>query len=332
MTSPQTHEPVSPAVESVGVGSLAGDALAGDILAGDTAERDALQASLITLGHTFVALDAALAGPALSPTSPAGLGLTGALTLVVVAMAGPARPSAIAQVTGLSTGGVTLLLDRLERDGLLQRAYGVDPRDRRAVIVSLTEAGRRTLADLDAVVIAQSSDLVADLRSLQRQSAVSIPARSLPAQRTPAGAAERSASGPQVSGAAPPLALMTLFGLVNVFDAAILQVVGEGGAISVTDPRPITLIFDMHRAGELWLNDIPGLIGRSRGTVHTLLRQMEAEGLTERFRASAGTRSGVKVRLTAAGTGLVQSLLHTLLGQLPAVSAAIDNFVGSIPR
>jgi len=63
-----------------------------------------------------------------------------------------------------------------------------------------------------------------------------------------------------------------------------------------------------------------------------LLRQMEAEGLTERFRASAGTRSGVKVRLTAPGTGLVQSLLHTLLGQLPAVSAAIDNFVGSIPR
>ena len=125
---------------------------------------------------------------------------------------------------------------------------------------------------------------------------------------------------------------MTLFALVNVLDKAILQVVGEGGAISVTDPRPVTLVFEVHRDGELWLNDLPGLIGRSRGTVHTLLRQMEAEGLTERFRASAGTRSGVKVRLTAAGTGLVQTLLHTLLGQLPAVSAAIDNFVGSIPR
>ena len=316
MTSSQTHEPVSPGVESVAVGSVI-----------DATERDALQASLITLGHTFVSLDSALTGPALSPTSPAGLGLTGALTLVIVAMAGPARPSAIAQVTGLSTGGVTLLLDRLERDGLLQRAYGVDPQDRRAVIASLTEAGRRTLADLDDVVIAHSSDLVADLRSLQRPSTSSIPA-----QRKPAGTSERSSPGHDASGAAPPRALMTLFGLVNVFDAAILQVVGEGGAISVTDPRPITLIFEVHRDGELWLNDIPGLIGRSRGTVHTLLRQLEAEGLTERFRASAGNRSGVKVRLTGAGTGLVQSLLHTLHGQLPAVSAAIDDFVGSIPR
>ena len=162
MTSTRTHEPASPGVESA----------AGGIPCVDATERDALQSSLITLGHTFVALDSALADPALSPTSPAGLGLTGALTLVVVAMAGPARPSAIAQVTGLSTGGVTLLLDRLERDGLLQRAYGVDPQDRRAVIVSLTDAGRRTLADLDDIVIAHSSDLVADLRSLQRQSHV----------------------------------------------------------------------------------------------------------------------------------------------------------------
>ena len=293
----------------------------------DTTERDALQTSLITLGHTFIALDSTLTGPARSPTSPAGLGLTGALTLVVVAMTGPARPSAISQVTGLSTGGVTLLLDRLERDGLLQRTYGVDPQDRRAVIASLTDAGRQTLADLDDVVIAHSSDLAADLRSLQRQTT-----SPLPAQRRLAGTPERSTPGPDPSRTAPPRALMTLFALVNVFDVAILQVVGEGGAISVTDPRPVTLVVEVNRDGELWLNDLPGLIGRSRGTVHTLLRQMEAEGLTERFRASAGKRSGVKVRLTGAGTELVQSLLHTLHGQLPALSAAIDDFVGSIPR
>ena len=293
----------------------------------DTTERDALQTSLITLGHTFIALDSTLTGPARSPTSPAGLGLTGALTLVVVAMTGPARPSAIAQVTGLSTGGVTLLLDRLERDGLLQRAYGVDPQDRRAVIASLTDAGRRTLADLDGVVIAQSSDLVADLRNLQRQA---TPSPSSKRRREQTSGPPSPGDG--LPGAPPPPALMTLFALVNVFDVAILQVVGEGGAISVTDPRPVTLVFEVHRHGELWLNDLPGLIGRSRGTVHTLLRQMEAEGLTERFRASAGKRSGVKVRLTGAGTELVKSLLHTLHGQLPALSAAIDDFVGSIPR
>jgi len=292
----------------------------------EPAEHDAMQASLITLGHTFFALDAALTKPAGAPSSREGLGLTGALTLVVVAMAGPARPTAIAQVTGLSTGGVTLLLDRLEGDGLLQRAYGVDPQDRRAVIVSLTETGRRTLAELDDVVIAHSSDLVAALTSLQREATAVPPGKRRRARTsgTPHGHAS--------SGAVAPRALMTLFALVNVFDVAILQVVGEGGAISITDPRPVTLIFELHRDGELWLNDIPGLIGRSRGTVHTLLRQMEAEGLTERFRASAGNRSGSKVRLTAAGTALVQSLLRTLHGQLPALSAAIDDFVTSLRR
>ncbi len=307
MTPPPTHEPVSSGAP-VGLVPTA-----------------ALQSTLITLGHTFIALDSALADPALAPSSSAGLGLTGALTLVVVAMTGPARPSVIAQVTGLSTGGVTLLLDRLERDGLLQRAYGIDPQDRRAVIVSLTEAGRRTLTDLDDVVIAHSSDLATDLRSLRQQAMSSIPE-----QRPPAGTGQPSADSASL-GAAPPTVLMTLFALVNVFDTAILQVVGEGGPISVTDPRPITLVLEMHRDGELWLKDIPALIGRSRGTVHTLLRQMEAAGLTERVRSSADERSGVKVRLTATGSTLVRTLLRSLHSRLPALLVPIDNFVGSLP-
>jgi len=307
MTPPPTHDPVSSGLPPSGVGT------------------DALQSSLITLGRTFVALDSALADPALAPSSSGGLGLTGALTLVVVAMAGPARPSAIAQVTGLSTGGITLLLDRLERDGLLERAYGVDPHDRRAVIASLTEAGRQTLADLDDAVIAHSSDLAADLRTLRQQAMSAIPA-----QRRPADTGQPP-SGSAPPAAAPPTALMTLFSLVNVFDTAILQVVGEGGAISVTDPRPITLVLEMHRDGELWLKDLPALIGRSRGTVHTLLRQLEGEGLTERFRSSTGERSGVKVRLTAAGRRLVSALLRSLRDHLPDLLVPIDNFVGSLP-
>ena len=47
---------------------------------------------------------------------------------------GPATPGWLAEMTGLSTGAVTGLVDRLERAGYVTRAQ--DPQDRRRVIVS----------------------------------------------------------------------------------------------------------------------------------------------------------------------------------------------------
>lgn len=63
-------------------------------------------------------------------------------TSVVLAAAGGdgVRPRDLIDMTGLSTGGVTLLLDRLEAAGLITRTAGRPP-DRRAVIVACTPAG-----------------------------------------------------------------------------------------------------------------------------------------------------------------------------------------------
>ena len=47
---------------------------------------------------------------------------------------GPGTPGWLAKMTGLSTGAVTGLVDRLERAGYVTRAQ--DPQDRRRVIVS----------------------------------------------------------------------------------------------------------------------------------------------------------------------------------------------------
>jgi DNA-binding MarR family transcriptional regulator len=47
---------------------------------------------------------------------------------------GPATPGWLAEMTGLSTGAVTGLVDRLERGGYVTRAQ--DPQDRRRVIVA----------------------------------------------------------------------------------------------------------------------------------------------------------------------------------------------------
>jgi DNA-binding MarR family transcriptional regulator len=50
----------------------------------------------------------------------------------------------IAQRTGLATGSVTALIDRLEQRGLARRRP--DPRDRRRVLVEATEAGVASFA------------------------------------------------------------------------------------------------------------------------------------------------------------------------------------------
>jgi DNA-binding MarR family transcriptional regulator len=53
---------------------------------------------------------------------------------------GPIRLTELTRTEQLSQPGLTQLIGRLERDGLVERRP--DPTDRRAVLVSLTEAGR----------------------------------------------------------------------------------------------------------------------------------------------------------------------------------------------
>src|SRR5271165_2836315 len=48
---------------------------------------------------------------------------------------GPSTPGELARFTGLTTGGVTVMLDRLEKGGYLKREP--NPRDRRSVLVRL---------------------------------------------------------------------------------------------------------------------------------------------------------------------------------------------------
>lgn len=55
---------------------------------------------------------------------------------------GPQRPADIAALTGMSSGGVTKLLDRLEQQGLLAREHGRIGGDRRAIRISLTPTGK----------------------------------------------------------------------------------------------------------------------------------------------------------------------------------------------
>lgn len=73
------------------------------------------------LVHNLLASEAL----ALAPTDLVGMCL--------LQLHGPATPGWLAEMTGLSTGAVTGVLDRLERAGYVTRAQ--DPHDRRRVIV-----------------------------------------------------------------------------------------------------------------------------------------------------------------------------------------------------
>jgi DNA-binding MarR family transcriptional regulator len=55
---------------------------------------------------------------------------------------GPLTPGKLAQATGLTTGGVTVVLDRLEKAGVIRRA--ANPSDRRSSIIHVSPKFLRT--------------------------------------------------------------------------------------------------------------------------------------------------------------------------------------------
>lgn len=67
-----------------------------------------------------------------------GLGLTDMQLLHMLQLYGPSTPGRIARSTGLSSGGVTVALDRLERSGYIRREP--NPGDRRSLLIHLVPA------------------------------------------------------------------------------------------------------------------------------------------------------------------------------------------------
>ncbi len=85
-----------------------------------------------------------------------GLTITQFAALEAIYHLGPMRQNEIGVRTLRSPGNMTLVLDNLEKAGLVTRARAPD--DRRAVIVSLTAKGRRRVADVLPVHIAAIVD------------------------------------------------------------------------------------------------------------------------------------------------------------------------------
>jgi DNA-binding MarR family transcriptional regulator len=75
-----------------------------------------------------------------------GINRTDARCLDIIERLGGVTAGRLARESGLSTGAVTTVLDRLERSGLARRAS--DPDDRRRVLVEMTPAARAANEEL----------------------------------------------------------------------------------------------------------------------------------------------------------------------------------------
>lgn len=90
-----------------------------------------------------------------------GLGLTDMQMLHQLQLYGPSTPSRLAALTRLSSGGVTVALDRLEKAGYIRRRP--NPGDRRSLLITLVPARLRKLAALYEGVEHETRRLLATL-------------------------------------------------------------------------------------------------------------------------------------------------------------------------
>jgi DNA-binding MarR family transcriptional regulator len=90
-----------------------------------------------------------------------GLSLTDMQMIHMLQLYGPATPGRLATWTGLSTGGVTVALDRLQKAGYIRREP--NPADRRSLIVTLMPVRNRKLSAIYGEVESETRRLLATL-------------------------------------------------------------------------------------------------------------------------------------------------------------------------
>jgi DNA-binding MarR family transcriptional regulator len=83
---------------------------------------------------------------------------------------GPSTPTRLAEWTGLSSGGVTVALDRLEKAGFIRRDR--NPEDRRSVLIVLLPVRMRKVAAMYEEVEAETRRLLAELPQSDREAVV----------------------------------------------------------------------------------------------------------------------------------------------------------------
>jgi DNA-binding MarR family transcriptional regulator len=127
--------------------------------------------------------------------TPRDISFTTASTLSRLEHEGPRRLTSLAADEGVAQPSMTQLVQRLERQGLVERNR--DPGDKRVVWVAITDAGRRLLADRR---VARAEELAALLATLPPEDEAALAAAvlaALPVIRRLAGTTDPAPSEQQ---------------------------------------------------------------------------------------------------------------------------------------
>jgi DNA-binding MarR family transcriptional regulator len=120
--------------------------------------QDNLGWLLATVSHAFTTeLTARLEAVSVSPR---------AHCVLATAMRGEYTQTALAQAIGLDKTTMVVTIDALERAGLVERR--TSGTDRRARVIAVTAAGRRKVAEGEAIVAAVQADVLGSLPARQR--------------------------------------------------------------------------------------------------------------------------------------------------------------------
>lgn len=122
-----------------------------------------------------------------------GLSLTDMQILHLLQLSGPSTPKLIAAATGLTSGGVTVALDRLERDGYIRREP--NPDDRRSLLIHFIPSHMAKVEDLYKEVEAESRRLLSTLSESDLKATLRFFETMAQARRP--GLAEENSEAPQ---------------------------------------------------------------------------------------------------------------------------------------
>ena len=101
-----------------------------------------------------------------------GLRLSDMQCINALELMGPSTPGELARFTGLTTGGVTVMLDRLEKGGYLKREP--NPRDRRSVLVHLNPTKAKKLQSFYGEINQRMAALLHETPERELRSVVNV--------------------------------------------------------------------------------------------------------------------------------------------------------------
>jgi MarR family transcriptional regulator, organic hydroperoxide resistance regulator len=104
-----------------------------------------------------------------------GLHLTDLQCINLLELLGPTTPGALAASTGLTSGGVTVMLDRLEKAGYVKRER--NPNDRRSVLIQLNRKKLNTIYAFYAGINTEIEALFSDTSEAELQTVVKFYSR-----------------------------------------------------------------------------------------------------------------------------------------------------------